>query len=95
MKIDAKDYRVKPGSKVRLKQWATRAKRVYTSKVNYQSMLTKHRGELSRLQSLLYASDRHALLLIFQAMDAAGKDGVNFAFQPCTMLQSSFIPVPF
>ena len=38
-------------------------------------MLAKHVGELSALQQLHYASARHAVLLVFQAMDAAGKDG--------------------
>jgi PPK2 family polyphosphate:nucleotide phosphotransferase len=76
MKIVTKDYRVKPNSKVRLKKWPTRTKAVYKSKENYRSLLNAHITELSELQNLLYASDRHALLLIFQAMDAAGKDGV-------------------
>jgi PPK2 family polyphosphate:nucleotide phosphotransferase len=76
MKFSTKDYRVKPSSKVRLKKWPTRTKPVYSSKEDYQSLLGNHRSELSELQNLLYASDRHALLLIFQAMDAAGKDGV-------------------
>jgi PPK2 family polyphosphate:nucleotide phosphotransferase len=75
MKIVTKDYRVKPSSKVRLKKWPTRTKAVYESKTHYQTLLHKHQTELSELQSLLYATDRHALLLIFQAMDAAGKDG--------------------
>ena len=76
MKITTKDYRVKPDSNVRLKKWPTRTKPVYSSKAQYQTLLSKHRAELNELQNLLYASDRHALLLIFQAMDAAGKDGV-------------------
>jgi polyphosphate kinase 2 (PPK2 family) len=38
-------------------------------------MLGEHRKELSALQSLLYAYNRYSVLLIFQAMDAAGKDG--------------------
>jgi PPK2 family polyphosphate:nucleotide phosphotransferase len=76
MKISIKDYRVKPDSKVRLKKWPTRVKAVYESKASYQTLLGKHHTELSELQNLLYASDRNALLLIFQAMDAAGKDGI-------------------
>jgi len=76
MKINCKDYRVKPNAKVRLKKWPTRVKSVYRSKEDYQALLGKHRTDLSELQDLLYASDRDALLLIFQAMDAAGKDGV-------------------
>ncbi len=76
MKISVKDYRVKPNGKVRLKKWPTRVAPVYESKAQYETLLGKHRAELNELQTLLYASDRHALLLIFQAMDAAGKDGV-------------------
>src|SRR4029077_10607048 len=47
----------------------------YKSKVHYEALLGEHISELSSLQSLLYANDRYAVLLIFQAMDAAGKDG--------------------
>jgi hypothetical protein len=48
---------------------------IYESKKQYQKLLGDHIEELSSLQQLLYASDRYARLLIFQAMDAAGKDG--------------------
>src|ERR1019366_196845 len=41
----------------------------------YQKLLKRHVEELSSLQRLHYASNRYALLLIFQGMDAAGKDG--------------------
>ena len=47
----------------------------YKSKEHYRTILEAHIKELSARQSLLYAYDRYALLLIFQAMDAAGKDG--------------------
>jgi PPK2 family polyphosphate:nucleotide phosphotransferase len=76
MKINIDDYRVKPGKTVKLKKWPTRVAPVYESKEHYRELLGKHRDKLSELQNLLYASDRHSLLLIFQAMDAAGKDGV-------------------
>jgi PPK2 family polyphosphate:nucleotide phosphotransferase len=75
MKIDSEDYRVRPGEKVNLKKWPTRVKPCYESKEHYQEILAKHIKELSALQRLLYANNRSALLLIFQAMDAAGKDG--------------------
>ena len=75
MKIKFKDYRVHEGEKVKLKQWPTGVKPLYASKRQYQELLEKHVDQLSSLQRLLYASDRYALLLIFQAMDAAGKDG--------------------
>jgi len=75
VKIRSADYRVKPDSKVDLAQWPTAIKPVYRSKRDYLQLLQKHTTQLSQLQDLLYASNREALLLIFQAMDAAGKDG--------------------
>jgi len=45
------------------------------SKKRYQELLGEHVEELSSLQRLQYASNRYALLLIFQGMDGAGKDG--------------------
>jgi len=45
------------------------------SKKNYQKHLREHVEELSSLQQLHYASNRYALMLVFQGMDAAGKDG--------------------
>ena len=74
MKIDADRFRVRPGERVRLKKWPTRVKPVYASKAESEAQLARHVEQLSELQNLLYADDRYALLLIFQAMDAAGKD---------------------
>jgi PPK2 family polyphosphate:nucleotide phosphotransferase len=75
MKIDTKDFLVRPGEKVKLKDWPTKVKPPYSSKEEYQDALAKHVKELSSLQELLYGSNKYALLLIFQGMDAAGKDG--------------------
>ncbi len=75
MKIHSSDFRVGEGDKVDLKKWPTLVDPVYQSKEEYQKFLAGHVAQLSELQQLLYASDRHAILLIFQAMDAAGKDG--------------------
>jgi PPK2 family polyphosphate:nucleotide phosphotransferase len=75
MKIDAKDFRVQAGKKVRLREWPTIVKPICKSKDEYQELLEKYVAELSSLQQLHYASNRHALLLIFQGMDGAGKDG--------------------
>ncbi|HEY1492675.1 MAG TPA: ADP-polyphosphate phosphotransferase [Steroidobacteraceae bacterium] len=75
MKIHPRDFRVPPGKKVSLGKWPTRIKRVYGSKDQYEQMLASHITQLSACQELLYASSRYAVLLIFQAMDAAGKDG--------------------
>src|SRR6201987_1667703 len=75
MKIRSADFRVKQGDKVNLDKWPTAAERIYESKKQYHKLLRDHVAQLSSLQQLLYASNRYALLLIFQAMDAAGKDG--------------------
>src|SRR5437867_9421184 len=76
MKIDPDDFRVRPDEKLKLKKWPTRVKPYYASEEQYRKGLAEQVEQLSSLQSLLYAVDRHALLIIFQAMDAAGKDGV-------------------
>ena len=75
MKIDPEDFRVREGDKVKLKKWPTVVKPVYRSKKDYEKLLAEHVAQLSALQQLQYASNTYALLLIFQAMDAAGKDG--------------------
>ncbi|MBI5150347.1 MAG: polyphosphate kinase 2 family protein [Candidatus Omnitrophica bacterium] len=74
MDINIKDFRVKPGKKVALQKWPTAVKPFYKSKEHFQKLLERHVEELSALQNVLYAHDRYALLLIFQGMDAAGKD---------------------
>ena len=75
MKINLKDFRVSGGEKVRLKKWPTDVKPLYKSIKHYKELLTSDVEELSAQQQLLYASNNYSVLLIFQAMDAAGKDG--------------------
>ncbi len=75
MKISSKDFRVREGDEVDLRKWPTTVEPVYKSKEQYQKLLGEHVAQLSALQHLHYASNRYAVLLIFQAMDAAGKDG--------------------
>jgi PPK2 family polyphosphate:nucleotide phosphotransferase len=75
MKIPTKEFRIREGAKVNLKQMPTKVKPVYQSDKDYKELLAGHIKELSRLQDLLYAQGKYSLLLIFQAMDAAGKDG--------------------
>jgi len=75
MKINSKDFRVPPGAKVKLREWPTTVKPFCKSTKQYQKLLEEHVEDLSSLQRLHYASNRYALLLIFQGMDAAGKDG--------------------
>jgi PPK2 family polyphosphate:nucleotide phosphotransferase len=75
MTIDSKAYRVTPGKKLDLNDWPTSGPALTKSKKQYQKLLEEHVKELSALQQLHYACNRNALLLIFQGMDAAGKDG--------------------
>ena len=75
MKIHSKDFRVREGDEVDLEKWPTIVDPVCKSKEDYKELLERHVETLSALQHLHYASSRHAVLLIFQALDAAGKDG--------------------
>ncbi|HTN94441.1 MAG TPA: ADP-polyphosphate phosphotransferase [Gallionella sp.] len=75
MKININEFRVPAAKSVKLDQWPTKVEPVYRSKKQYKALLEKQVGELSEQQQIHYASNRYAVLLIFQAMDAAGKDG--------------------
>src|ERR1043166_4239131 len=75
MKLDPSDYRVAEGKNINLKKWPTAVAPVYRSKQHYRELLHQHVEELTEAQELLYQSNRYSLLLIFQALDAAGKDG--------------------
>src|SRR6267143_1493676 len=74
MKIKSKEFRVVEGDKVNLNKWPTKVEPYYSSKKQLKKMLRAHVKEMSELQNLLYASSRYAVLLIFQGMDASGKD---------------------
>ena len=75
MKIQSNDFRVRPGKTVDLGDWPTKVKPYFKSKKRYHELMDKHIHELSTLQYLHYATGHYALLLIFQGMDAGGKDG--------------------
>ena len=75
MKIDIDRFVVAKGEAVRLDERATRVHPLYASKEGYEQALAKHVTQLRDLQRLLYAANRYALLVIFQGMDASGKDG--------------------
>jgi PPK2 family polyphosphate:nucleotide phosphotransferase len=74
MKIDVEQFRAIEGETVNLKKRPTRIKAFYTSKKQLKKIHRERLEEMRDLQSLLYASNSYAVLLIFQAMDAAGKD---------------------
>lgn len=75
MKINLKDFRISGDKKINLKKWATNISPLYESEKHYKELLTADVKELKDLQRLLYACNGYSVLLIFQAMDAAGKDG--------------------
>jgi PPK2 family polyphosphate:nucleotide phosphotransferase len=74
MKIDCDDFCVGEGEKVGLAKRPTTVKQLYESHKRYRARIEEQIAELTVQQSLLYANNSHSLLLIFQAMDAAGKD---------------------
>jgi len=74
MKINIKDFQVKESKKIDLKKWPTKINPFYKSKSEYKEIIEDHIAALKEMQNVLYADNRYALLLIFQAMDAAGKD---------------------
>jgi PPK2 family polyphosphate:nucleotide phosphotransferase len=76
MDITSDDFRVREGRKVDLDKWPTLVRPAYKTNRHYRELLDAHVKALSTQQALLYASDSYSILLIFQAMDAAGKDGV-------------------
>ena len=76
MKFDCDDFRILEGKKAKLDKRPTTIEPLYKSRKHYLKLIEKRTAELSEQQSMLYASNNHALLLIFQAMDAAGNDSV-------------------
>ena len=71
----SKPYRIDQGKNFRLKDFDPAATAHVRSKEHAQELLEQSIAEMSELQDKLYAQDRWAVLLLFQAMDAAGKDG--------------------
>ena len=68
MKIKSKNFRVQEGERVKLTEWPTSVQPFCESKKAYRKLLKEHVAELSSLQQLHYASNRYALLLIFQGI---------------------------
>src|SRR5262249_16315716 len=68
-------YRIDSGKNFRLKDFDPRTTGHFKSKEHAEELLEQGIAEMADQQDKLYAQDRWAVLLIFQAMDAAGKDG--------------------
>lgn len=74
LKLDLNDFRVPDGKPFRIKKAKTKVKDLYKDDAHYESLIAEFRLEIDDLQQKMYAQDRQGLLLVFQAMDAAGKD---------------------
>lgn len=75
MDFDIASVRVAPGQKLDLEQRPTKVAKLYTDDIEYKALLKANVQRLSNIQERFFADGRHALLIIFQAMDTAGKDG--------------------
>lgn len=74
LRLDLEQFRVPDGRPFRISKAKTRVKKLYSSDLHYEELIAQFRLEIDDLQQKMYAQDRQGLLLIFQAMDAAGKD---------------------
>jgi PPK2 family polyphosphate:nucleotide phosphotransferase len=74
-KINPYDFRYDGSKEFKIKELYTKIPEIYKDKNDYKKILEGNAEELDELQSLMYAHDRYGLLVIFQAMDGAGKDG--------------------
>lgn len=75
--MDLSRFRVTPGRPVRLKDWKTDDTRPFADRAAAEGDLEESVRQLAALQETLYAQDRWSVLLVLQAMDAAGKDGTT------------------
>src|SRR5438045_3188702 len=66
---------IKPGTTISLKKYDPDDTGAHTGPEEAEEALQKQLGELSRLQSLLYAGNHRSLLIVLQGMDTSGKDG--------------------
>lgn len=71
-----KEYQVKEGEKVNLKKWDTSYEGVLTKEEVYAHLLPENGVALQQGQARLFADNRYGVLIVLQAMDAAGKDGL-------------------
>ena len=75
LKINPAEFFVQPNKALDLSTIPTKVTPVFKSASQYSKILSEHISQLSEIQELLYASNSFSVLIILQAMDAAGKDG--------------------
>jgi polyphosphate kinase 2 (PPK2 family) len=92
--INPKKFRVQPDSKVNLNKIETKPSGPELSKDDAKNRLSESRERLAEIQDMFYAHNQYAVLIIFQAMDAAGKDGavkhIMSGFNPLGVKVASF-----
>lgn len=74
-KIEVNDFLFDGSEKFSISDTKTKIKDFYQDKEDYETSLGDLNKQMDELQSMMYAHNRYGLLVIFQAMDAAGKDG--------------------
>lgn len=93
-KFDMKSFEVTPGESISLKEFNTDMKAKPVSKPEADALLEDGKVHLASMQEKLYAHNRYGVLIIFQAMDAAGKDSavkhVMSGFNPLGVKVYSF-----
>ena len=75
MMLRVSDFLVRPGGRPRLKNYATDYTAGFASEQEAAGKIASDCGELARLQDMLMAEEKHALLVVFQSIDGSGKDG--------------------
>ena len=74
-KINGKEYAFYGKGSFKIDQTATKIKDFYDNEDEYSEMLLEFQNEIDALQNMMYAHNKYGMLCVFQAMDAAGKDG--------------------
>ena len=92
--IELKSLMVKPGKDIKLKDFDTKYKGKILNKQESELLLEAGRKHLAEVQDKLYAHNKYAVLIVLQAMDAAGKDGavkhIMSGFNPLGVKVQSF-----
>lgn len=74
--MDIKKYRVKPNKKVDLEKFSTKKDESYSKKEVKEEILPENLEKMFEYQEKLYAENKRGILVVLQAMDAAGKDSL-------------------
>ena len=87
--MDIKKYRVKPNKKVGLEKFSTKKDDSYSKKEVKEEILPQNLEKMFEFQEKLYAENKKGILVVLQAMDAAGKDCLRHLILLAARLQAS------